>query len=94
MQPICFMYLVSASYVYIVHVPQKLRVWKHHTDHNRPDHHACKAETAVIFSKKTNISSHRHQPHFCQQECVMAILTAKNYGNGGHKETDTFGFIP
>jgi hypothetical protein len=49
------MYLVSASYVYVVHVPQKLKMWKHHTDHNRPDDHTCKAETAVIFNKNKPI---------------------------------------
>jgi hypothetical protein len=49
------MYLVTASYVYVVHMPQKLRVLKHHTDHNRTDHHMCKAETAVIFNKNKPI---------------------------------------
>jgi len=49
------MYLVSASYVYVVHVPQKLKVWKHRADPNRPDDHACKAETAVTFNKNKPI---------------------------------------
>jgi hypothetical protein len=64
MKPIYFMYLVHASYIYVVHVPQKLKMWnvpqklkmwKHHTDHNRPDDHARKAETAVIFNENLPI---------------------------------------
>ena len=39
----------------VVHVPQKLMVWKHHTDRNRTDYHTCKVQTAVISNKNNPI---------------------------------------
>ena len=78
MHATCLMHLVRAPYVCVVHVPQKLMVWKHHTDHNRPDHHTCKAQNAVISNKNNPIPTvNSHQPHFCQQGCVMTVLTTQ-----------------